>query len=663
MTCFEALLIKNKVTVRAKESIRVESNAFVKSCSFTVGNKEYPAACGKTKKEAKEEAAKVVCQMLGVTPNNRKYRGPNFIGTVDHYCQKTVRTLNFIEEKRSGPSHNPQFFYKLVINNKEYPVAEGKSVKEAKQNAAELAWSALQEQSDWDSKVSFRSTMAAAVLSEMKPKENLTDYTITYGSYLPLLICRVCAPPRRTFVWERFVKGCMGSFMKFTTLNQTKPWRDTSFTPETRNRVPQRSAVSVDTPPPSLSTPSSLESLEASSQSMQAGTSDSVIFTNSSSSSKDQDAVKNKTVKSGPSDTSTQSRFSSDFDTIQCLAKGGFGRVYKAREKLVDQYYAVKIVRCKEKALREVGALEKILHCNIVRYYNCWLEDSDYQWDNTTDSYSTSQSNSNSSQKYLYIKMELCDTRTLKDWINEKNMESPQESKRRAESVPIVQQIVSGVECIHSNNFIHRDLKVRTKNNERFTQKVVLDGVTYPEGEGKTKKEAKCKAAKNALQCIRENKEKKEDQDSVVSTENAAEASSYSSRTGSPSVNSKDSGFTETDFIGIVNHYCQKTKCSYSFFEDRKCGPPHDPQFCYKLVINDKEYPVGEGKSAKEAKQNAAKLAWSALQEQSDWDSKSQMIKLMLCEKPEDRPEASALKAEMELWAQTQKMHQMHMTV
>nr|XP_020453855.1 interferon-induced, double-stranded RNA-activated protein kinase-like [Monopterus albus] len=155
-----------------------------------------------------------------------------------------------------------------------------------------------------------------------------------------------------------------------------------------------------------------------------------------------------------------------------------------------------------------------------------------------------------------------------------------------------------------------------------FTQKVVLDGVTYPEGEGKTKKEAKCKAAKNALQCIRENKEKKEDQDSVVSTENAAEASSYSSRTGSPSVNSKDSGFTETDFIGIVNHYCQKTKCSYSFFEDRKCGPPHDPQFCYKLVINDKEYPVGEGKSAKEAKQNAAKLAWSALQEQSDWDSK-----------------------------------------
>lgn len=48
-----------------------------------------------------------------------------------------------------------RFFYKLVIGKKEFTVAEGKSVKEAKQNAAQLACRALQTQPDWDSKVLY----------------------------------------------------------------------------------------------------------------------------------------------------------------------------------------------------------------------------------------------------------------------------------------------------------------------------------------------------------------------------------------------------------------------------------------------------------------------------------------------------------------------------
>ena len=38
-------------------------------------------------------------------------------------------------------------------------------------------------------------------------------------------------------------------------------------------------------------------------------------------------------------------RFTSEFDSIKCLGEGGFAQVYKAREKLMSKYYAIKIVR------------------------------------------------------------------------------------------------------------------------------------------------------------------------------------------------------------------------------------------------------------------------------------------------------------------------------
>lgn len=55
--------------------------------------------------------------------------------------------------------------------------------------------------------------------------------------------------------------------------------------------------------------------------------------------------------------------------------------------------------------------------------------------------------------------MELCDTKTLLDWIDERNKKKSN-SKRREESLNIVQQMVSGIEYIHSKKLIHRDLKV-----------------------------------------------------------------------------------------------------------------------------------------------------------------------------------------------------------
>uniref|UniRef100_A0A3Q1AHQ2 non-specific serine/threonine protein kinase n=1 Tax=Amphiprion ocellaris TaxID=80972 RepID=A0A3Q1AHQ2_AMPOC len=463
---------KKKITVKPRESLCLVT--FRKCCTFIVDGKTFPTGYGVSKKEAKEEAAKLACQSLGVTDQ----RQTNFIGIVNHYCQRTKRTLNFIEVERSGPPHNPQFTYKLVINNKDYPEGKGKNSIEAKQKAAQLAWAALQEQSDWDSK-----------------------------------------------------------------------------------------------------------SVEASSQSMQTSTSDSVLFTDSSHRSKD----KKTSLLVIDFLSSCLYRFSSDFDSRKCLAKGGFGHVFAAREKLVDKYYAVKIVRYKEKALREVTALGEISHDNIVRYYNCWIDDSEPEWDNATDTYSSSQSSSDSSPKYLYIKMELCDTKTLKDWINKKNEESLQETKRRAESLHLAQQIVSGVECIHSKKIIHRDLKPAN----------IMFG-----------KDGKVKIGDFGLATA----ETDDDNVKLMDRTDRAGTRSYMA----PEQRSKGYGRKVDIFaLGLI------------YFELLwKLSSGHERG---KVLINARNRMLPEEFSPKFPQEN-------------------QIILSMLSEKPENRPEASVLKTEMEKW-------------
>ncbi|KAL7642361.1 UNVERIFIED_CONTAM: hypothetical protein RMT77_006922 [Armadillidium vulgare] len=90
---------------------------------------------------------------------------------------------------------------------------------------------------------------------------------------------------------------------------------------------------------------------------------------------------------STPSDRVTErqdscfvSRFTSDFETIGRLGQGGFGVVLRVKKKLDENEYAVKriVLPSKEKSAervkREVRALAKLNHSNIVRYYNSWLE-------------------------------------------------------------------------------------------------------------------------------------------------------------------------------------------------------------------------------------------------------------------------------------------------
>uniref|UniRef100_A0A7N6F8B2 non-specific serine/threonine protein kinase n=1 Tax=Anabas testudineus TaxID=64144 RepID=A0A7N6F8B2_ANATE len=516
---------KNRVTVKSVESTRLGPDNNTQCCSFVVGDKEYPAAYGKTKREAKEEAAKLVYQEMHgsrtIETGDEKYSGvlspqkeelkqnvtdicdktknlnvktagksfteTNFIEIINHYCQKKKHSHDYILERKCGPPHSPQFFYKLVINTKEYPVGEGKTKQEAKQNAAQLAWCELQKQPDWDSKVSkVQCSLLAANFSNAR--KNSMDI--------------------------------MGNFNGKTAVNSPSE---------------KKSTQSVDT------------------------------------------------------------RFTSEFDNIKCLGKGAFGHVFKARQKLLDKHYAVKIVRCKEKALREVGALSDLQHSNIIRYYTCWMEDTGYQWDSRVDSSTASQSTSSSTAKYLYIQMELCDTRTLRVWIDEKNAQNAKKSlrnsKRREESLQIALQLGSGVEYIHSHSLIHRDLKPA---NILFGQ----DGVVKIGDFGLVTAE--------------------KDDDA----ENLLERTVYK---GTPSYMAPE----------------QKSKSTY----DRKVDI-----FALGLIYFELLWNLPAGSERKEIWENARNQQFPK-GFSNNFTQENQIIKSMLRVKPEERPEASNVKTDLEKYA------------
>uniref|UniRef100_A0A8C2BMC1 Protein kinase containing Z-DNA binding domains n=1 Tax=Cyprinus carpio TaxID=7962 RepID=A0A8C2BMC1_CYPCA len=217
------------------------------------------------------------------------------------------------------------------------------------------------------------------------------------------------------------------------------------------------------------------------------------------------DSFSQESSSSCPSDHGLESISGlQNFKVITTLGEGGFGCVYKVKHIYDRKIYAVKRVILTRKADSEVMTLARLDHPNIVRYITCWTDSDDWtsnqernQVSNTSsdvvtfdregceerddddeddedevtsgmESLSVTESASaaaeasgnnrtDSSRTYLFIQMEFCEGGTLTDWIKARNQMEKQRSI--VEIHKIFYEIITGVEYIHAEKLIHRDLK------------------------------------------------------------------------------------------------------------------------------------------------------------------------------------------------------------
>ncbi|CAG9321453.1 EIF2AK2_2 [Blepharisma stoltei] len=157
-----------------------------------------------------------------------------------------------------------------------------------------------------------------------------------------------------------------------------------------------------------------------------------------------------------------------NFEIINKIGKGRNSVVFKAKHLLDGQFYAIKVIKLhvgikenirEQKMFREVFSMSKLLSKFLLRYYSSWIELDHPHLNPAKQEHSHKFCDLNVPEEpyftfYLVIQTELSIGISLQDWL--------QNSKRKIDSsinFRIFKQLLKGVQCIHSNNFIHRDLK------------------------------------------------------------------------------------------------------------------------------------------------------------------------------------------------------------
>ncbi|XP_064428189.1 interferon-induced, double-stranded RNA-activated protein kinase isoform X4 [Mirounga angustirostris] len=327
-------------------------------------------------------------------------RPPSFsIEELNTYCQKHSLVLRYYELSKEGPAHNLKFTFQVTINERKYSEAEGKSKKEAKNAAAKLAIEKLNE-------------------------ENKKDDSLSSDSWT--------TSPSNS-----------GNNTSVNSISASKSPLENDFSPNAPEGNCNSNSINNSSTP--------LSNVKSSEKKVKRSLAPTF---NSPVTKENKYTVEVSLVVAGEPNMVLPSevlhlKFACDFTEITPIASGGYGQVFKAKHKIDGKTYVIKRVKYDKdkKVEREVKALAALDHPNIVHYYCCWAGE-DYHPEDSVNP-------SRPKIKCLLIQMEFCDKGTLEAWIDNRRGKKTDKPL----SLELYEQIAEGVEYIHGEQLIHRDLK------------------------------------------------------------------------------------------------------------------------------------------------------------------------------------------------------------
>ncbi|XP_048452539.1 interferon-induced, double-stranded RNA-activated protein kinase isoform X2 [Rhincodon typus] len=454
--------------------------------SVVIGEETFPEAKGKTKKEAKQNAAKLAVEKLNIdmtvhsSPRVSPASTGNYISKLNEYGQKKGIHLDYrFTQPGPGVDHVQKFSCYVIMDKKEYPSGYGRNKQEAKHEAAKLAYEEIYELTSLyenTRKLNVEDGEQHKSTAEDSTDQNLRRFTED----------QTCETEKRddesisTVSMDQSCssKNAIGQLNEYcqkrnwscnvVEVDKHGPSHAPNASGKNKQEGKQKAAELALNQLQDESNSISQDELSLKRHSEQSDGSSFIFFEDSKSathSPKVDTTTGSRSKRVRPLapnfshlDTKTDASSSQKnnnngqdqdlevkidgFSEFEEIGSGGFGHVYKAKNNVDGRYYAIKEVLMKnEKTKREAESLAKTEHKNIVRYHNSWIGKSfqKYRW----------------LKESLFIQMELYE-KNLKEWMQE-----PQnnESTQNGVIMSIIHQLLDGVIYIHQNNMIHRDMK------------------------------------------------------------------------------------------------------------------------------------------------------------------------------------------------------------